>query len=277
MRRNSSRSRSSVPSQRAAMMHSPRMALLSCSVMTRVNLAVGWSHNARMSSQESTIPAVPGCEPAGAGGADASIRTAFPILMMLSVCHLINDMIQSLILAMYPILKGEFQLSFAQIGLITLTFQLTASLFPTACRTLPNTHPTPYALPMGMGFTLCGLLLLAFAPNFGAVLVAAAFVGIGSAVFHPESSRVARMASGGRHGLAQSHVPGRRQHGRRHRPADGRTGHRAARPAQHRLVRAGGVAGHILLLQVSGWYAADRVSASATRSVKREVSQFPAA
>jgi FSR family fosmidomycin resistance protein-like MFS transporter len=117
---------------------------------------------------------------------------------------LINDMMQSLILAIYPILKGEFSLSFSQIGLITLTYQLTASIFQPLVGLYTDRKPTPYSLPIGMASTLCGLLLLAFAPSFGVVLVAAALVGTGSAIFHPESSRIARMASGGRHGMAQS-------------------------------------------------------------------------
>jgi FSR family fosmidomycin resistance protein-like MFS transporter len=204
-----------------------------------------------------------------------SVRsTALGVLGALTASHLINDMMQSLILALYPILKGEFQLSFTQIGLITLTFQLTASFFQPLVGLYADKHPTPYALPMGMGSTLCGLLLLAFAPNFGAVLVAAAFVGIGSAVFHPESSRVARMASGGRHGFAQSMFQ-----------VGGNTGS-AIGPLIAALVIApygqrsiawfalAALLGIFLLLKVSGWYAANRVSPAATRGVKREVSQY---
>jgi len=117
---------------------------------------------------------------------------------------MLNDMIQSLILAIYPILKGDFHLSFAQVGLITLTYQLTASLLQPLVGMLTDRRPMPYSLPVGMGFTLAGLLLLAAAPTFAVLLLAAALVGTGSAIFHPESSRVARLASGGRHGLAQS-------------------------------------------------------------------------
>jgi len=126
------------------------------------------------------------------------------VLGAISASHLINDMMQSLILAMYPVLQGNFQLSFGQIGLITLTYQLTASLLQPVVGLYTDKRSTPYSLPVGMCFTLCGLLLLAFAPDFHTVLAAAALVGTGSSVFHPESSRVARMASGGRHGLAQS-------------------------------------------------------------------------
>ncbi|MBK7469889.1 MAG: MFS transporter [Betaproteobacteria bacterium] len=131
-------------------------------------------------------------------------KVAFRVLGAISASHMINDMMQSLILAIYPILKGDFHLSFVQIGLITLTFQVTASLFQPLIGLYTDRRPTPYSLPIGMTSTLCGLLLLAFAPNYATVLLAAAFVGMGSAIFHPESSRIARMASGGRHGLAQS-------------------------------------------------------------------------
>lgn len=131
-------------------------------------------------------------------------KPAYGILGALSSAHLINDMMQSLILAMYPILKGEFSLSFGQIGLITLTYQLTASLLQPLVGLFTDRRPLPYSLPFGMTSTLIGLLLLAFAPTFGVVLLAAAFVGIGSSIFHPESSRIARLASGGQHGFAQS-------------------------------------------------------------------------
>ncbi|MEO5626560.1 MAG: MFS transporter [Dokdonella sp.] len=123
---------------------------------------------------------------------------------MLSVCHLLNDMIQSLLPAIYPLLKQSFSLDFGQIGLITLVFQITASLLQPFVGIYTDKRPMPYSLAIGMGFTLSGLLLLSHATSFTMLLVAAALVGSGSSVFHPESSRVARMASGGRHGLAQS-------------------------------------------------------------------------
>jgi FSR family fosmidomycin resistance protein-like MFS transporter len=134
----------------------------------------------------------------------AAQGTDYTILGAISFSHLLNDMIQSLILAIYPILKSGFHLSFAQVGLITLTYQVTASLLQPLVGTITDRKPMPYSLPVGMGFTLCGLLLLAVAPNFQVLLIAAALVGTGSSVFHPESSRVARLASGGRHGMAQS-------------------------------------------------------------------------
>jgi FSR family fosmidomycin resistance protein-like MFS transporter len=131
-------------------------------------------------------------------------RTVYSVLGAISFSHLLNDMIQSLILAIYPMLKDNFSLSFGQIGLITLTYQITASLLQPLIGIYTDKHPKPYSLPVGMGFTLSGLLLMSVAANFGVLLIAAALVGCGSSVFHPESSRVARMASGGRHGLAQS-------------------------------------------------------------------------
>ncbi|MBG5919253.1 MFS transporter [Providencia stuartii] len=131
-------------------------------------------------------------------------KTVFSILTAISFSHLLNDMIQSLILAIYPLLQSDFSLSFAQVGLITLTYQITASLLQPVIGYYTDKHPQPYSLPIGMGFTLTGLLLLAMAETFPVILLAAALVGTGSSVFHPESSRVARMASGGRHGLAQS-------------------------------------------------------------------------
>ncbi|AND68134.1 fosmidomycin resistance protein [Dyella thiooxydans] len=131
-------------------------------------------------------------------------RPVFAVLGAISFAHLLNDMIQSLILAIYPLLKSGFGLSFGQIGLITLTYQLTASLLQPMVGMAADRRPMPYSLPVGMGFTLCGLLLLADASEFSTLLLAAALVGTGSSVFHPESSRVARAASGGRLGLAQS-------------------------------------------------------------------------
>ncbi|EIM03893.1 MFS transporter [Rhodanobacter denitrificans] len=157
-----------------------------------------------MQTRVETAPLSPVALTPPTDAAPAGERTQFTVLGGISFAHMLNDMIQSLILAIYPILKHDFQLSFAQVGLITLTFQLTASLLQPLVGMVTDRRPMPYSLPVGMGFTLCGLLLLATAPNFLVLLLAAALVGTGSSVFHPESSRVARMASGGRHGLAQS-------------------------------------------------------------------------
>ena len=139
-----------------------------------------------------------------AAGADVRIKPVYPILGAISFSHMLNDMIQSLILAIYPLLKGSFHLDFGQIGLITLTYQITASLLQPLVGLYTDKYPKPYSLPVGMSFTLVGLLLLSVAPTYGVLLVAAALVGVGSSVFHPESSRVARLASSGQHGMAQS-------------------------------------------------------------------------
>src|SRR5436190_5394374 len=130
--------------------------------------------------------------------------TTFSIILALSFSHFLNDMIQSLVPALYPMLKGSYGLSFAQIGLITLTMQVASSVLQPAIGLFADHRPQPYSLAVGMGITLIGLLLLAGASSYPLLLVAATMVGAGSAVFHPEASRVARMASGGRHGLAQS-------------------------------------------------------------------------
>jgi MFS transporter, FSR family, fosmidomycin resistance protein len=131
-------------------------------------------------------------------------KVVYKVLAAISVCHLLNDMMSSLLPAIYPLLKDSFNLNFAQVGLITLTYQTTASLLQPMIGFYTDKRPRPFSLPVGMGATLVGLILLAAARTFPALLVAAALVGTGSSVFHPESSRVARMASGGQHGLAQS-------------------------------------------------------------------------
>lgn len=129
---------------------------------------------------------------------------AFPILIALSFCHLLNDLMQSLIPALYPLLKEEFALDFTQIGIITLAFQITASLLQPTVGFITDKNPQPFSLAFGMCSTLVGLLLLSVASNYGLILFAAALIGTGSAIFHPEASRVARMASGGKYGSAQA-------------------------------------------------------------------------
>jgi len=190
---------------------------------------------------------------------------ALRVLTALSTSHLVNDMMQSLILAMYPVLKGEFSLSFAQIGLISLTYQLTASLLQPLVGLFTDRRPQPYSLPCGMTSTLIGLLLLAFAPSFGVVLLAAAFVGIGSSIFHPESSRIARLASGGQHGFAQSIF----QLGGNAGTAIGPLLAAAVIvPFGQRSVAWFGLAallGVVLLLQVSRWYSTHHMSAGARK------------
>ena len=227
---------------------------------------------------------IPGTMPPSAAArptapSTGATKTSFGVLGAISTSHMINDMMQSLILAMYPILKGDFHLSFGQIGLITLTFQLTASLLQPIIGLYTDKRPQPYSLPIGMCSTLCGLLLLAYAPNFGTVLVAAALVGMGSAIFHPESSRIARLASGGKHGLAQSVFQ-----------VGGNTGSAIGPliaaavvvPFGQRSVAWFGLAallGIVLLLQVSRWYAAHQkaatVGAAAAQARKPVAAPYP--
>jgi FSR family fosmidomycin resistance protein-like MFS transporter len=137
-------------------------------------------------------------------GRSAAERTAVRVLITLSFCHLLNDMMQTLLLGIYPLLKTTLDLDFGQIGLITLTFQMTASILQPLVGIYTDRRPQPFALAIGMGCTLAGLLMLSVASTFPLVLLAAGLTGIGSSVFHPESSRIARTASGGRHGFAQS-------------------------------------------------------------------------
>ncbi len=131
-------------------------------------------------------------------------NTTFAVLFAIGFCHMLNDMMQALLPAIYPSLKQDFHLNFTQIGLITLAYQITASLLQPMVGYFSDKRPMPYSLAAGAVFTLIGLLGLSIAGSYGAILICAMVIGIGSAVFHPESSRVARMASGGRHGLAQS-------------------------------------------------------------------------
>ena len=131
-------------------------------------------------------------------------KTVYPILFAISFSHLLNDTIQSLIPAIYPILKSNYSLSFAQVGLITLTFQMAASLLQPFVGLYTDRKPQPYSLATGMAFTLTGLVVLSMSHNFHLVLVSVAFVGIGSSIFHPESSRMAHAAAGDQRGLAQS-------------------------------------------------------------------------
>jgi FSR family fosmidomycin resistance protein-like MFS transporter len=131
-------------------------------------------------------------------------RTAYPVLLAIAFSHLLNDTVQALIPALYPLVKASYRLSYAQIGLITLTFQTTASILQPVVGHLTDKHPRPFALVGGMGSTLTGLILLSQASSFALLLVAVALVGIGSSIFHPEASRMAYLASGGKRSLAQS-------------------------------------------------------------------------
>ena len=136
--------------------------------------------------------------PSKAGG------TVFPVLLAASFCHLLNDMLQALLPAVYPILRGDFNLSFAQVGFLTFVYQMTASLLQPFIGLYTDRRPMPFSLPFGMASSMAGLLTLAFAPNYTVLLAGAMLLGLGSSIFHPESSRLARLASGGAHGLAQS-------------------------------------------------------------------------
>ncbi len=134
----------------------------------------------------------------------ADSGAAVRVLGAISVCHFLNDSLQSLLPGIYPILKGGFNLNFTQIGMLTLTYQLTASLLQPLIGLYTDRRPQPFFLPSGMVSTLLGLVAIAFAQNYFTLLVGAAFLGVGSSIFHPEASRIARLSSGGSHGLAQS-------------------------------------------------------------------------
>lgn len=196
---------------------------------------------------------------------------ALRVLTAISFCHFLNDMMQSVIPAIYPILKSAYRLDFGQIGLITLTVQLTASLLQPVVGLYTDRRPTPYSLAIGMGATLVGLILLSIAPTFGMILIAVALVGVGSSVFHPESSRVARMASGGQHGFAQSlfQVGGN---------AGSAVGPLLAAfivlPAGQRSIAWFSVAalvGIVVLSRVGGWYKARRGSLAKAKAVTHEI------
>ena len=143
-------------------------------------------------------------QPIGTPATAVAEKTVLPIILATSFCHMLNDIMQSMISAIYPMLKADFNLEFWQIGLLTLAFQCTASLLQPIIGTITDKKPYPYSLPIGMGSTFLGLLLLAGSHTYVILVVAAAMVGIGSAVFHPEASRVARLAAGGRYGFAQA-------------------------------------------------------------------------
>lgn len=161
-----------------------------------------------MTDNTMAAPAAPMAASASASSTpaltDSANSTTFAIILSLSFCHLLNDMMQSLVPALYPILKDNYALSFAQVGLITLAFQFTASMLQPVVGLYTDRKPQPYSLMVGMGFTLVGLLMMSHAHSYPVILFSAALIGMGSSVFHPEASRVARMAAGGRYGLAQS-------------------------------------------------------------------------
>lgn len=200
-------------------------------------------------------------------------KTTLSIIVAVSVCHLINDVMQSMLSAIYPILKVNYGLDYVQIGLLTFTFQVTASLLQPAIGMYTDKRPLPYSLPVGMASSLVGLIVLGFAQSYWLLLVGSAFVGLGSAVFHPESSRVARLASGGRHGLAQSLFQ-----------VGGNTGSAigpllAAFIVLPRgqwsisLFAIGSLVGIVILTRVGGWYSAHR-KANAGRPIASRTLPF---
>jgi FSR family fosmidomycin resistance protein-like MFS transporter len=196
----------------------------------------------------------------GSQAARPDSGTTFAVILSLSFCHLLNDMMQSLVPAIYPILKASYGLDFAQVGLITLAFQCTASLFQPLVGMVTDRHPQPYSLSIGMGSTLVGLLLMSQASSYPVILLAAAMIGLGSAVFHPEASRVARLASGGRYGLAQSLF----QVGGNAGTASGPllAAFIVVPAGQRSIVYFSAVAllGMLVLFQVGRWYAAKRAA-----------------
>jgi FSR family fosmidomycin resistance protein-like MFS transporter len=215
-----------------------------------------------MTDNTMTAPAPAGAIPsASAASASTSANsTTFAVILSLSFCHLLNDMMQSLVPALYPILKDSYALSFGQVGLITLAFQCTASMLQPVVGFYTDRKPQPYSLMVGMGFTLVGLLMMSRADTYPAILLAAALIGMGSSVFHPEASRVARMAAGGRYGLAQSLFQ-----------VGGNMGS-AAGPllaafivvphGQHSIVwfSAAALIAMVVLFQVGGWYGRRRAA-----------------
>lgn len=150
------------------------------------------------------LEATPAVGVVASRAATPPLGTTFSIILSLSFCHLLNDMMQSLVPALYPILKSSYGLTFSQVGLITLAFQCTASMLQPLVGLYTDRRPQPYSLTAGIGLTLLGLLLMSRASTYPAILFAAMLIGMGSSIFHPEASRVARMAAGGRYGLAQS-------------------------------------------------------------------------
>ena len=184
----------------------------------------------------------------------AENETIFAILIAASVSHLLNDTIQSLIPAIYPVLKDSFQLNFTQIGLITLTFQITASMLQPIVGLYTDHRPQPFSLAIGMGFSLVGLILLSVASSYWMILCASALVGLGSSVFHPEASRLARMASGGRYGFAQSLFQVGGNAGAIAGAAPGCFGRGHARSEQDCLVLGGPLLAIFILFNAGRWY-----------------------
>ena len=203
--------------------------------------------------------------------APSAPKTAFAVIFAVAFCHLINDVMQYLLAAIYPLLKEDYGLDFVQIGLLSFTFQVTASLLQPVIGIYTDKRPLPYSLTFGMGSSTIGLLTLAFATSYGMLLLGAGLIGVGSAIFHPESSRVARMASGGRYGLAQSLFQ-----------VGGNVGH-AVGPLLAAFIvvprgqgsvgwfSIGAIVGMAILFQVGRWYARHLATPSKRKGVSREI------
>ncbi len=185
-------------------------------------------------------------------------KTTLWVILAVSSCHMINDIMQSLLSAIYPILKANYGLDFVQIGLLTFTFQVTASLLQPAIGMYTDKRPMPYSLPVGMGSSLVGLIVLGLAQDYWMLLVGSAFVGLGSAIFHPESSRVARLASGGRHGFAQSLFQVGGNFGSAIGPLLAAFVVLPRGQASVSWFALGSLVGIVILTRVGGWYAAHR-------------------
>ncbi|CBL43873.1 Fosmidomycin resistance protein [gamma proteobacterium HdN1] len=194
-------------------------------------------------------------------------KPTFKILGAISTTHLINDMMQSVLLALYPVLQGNFKLSFVQIGFITVAFQFSASLLQPIVGRYTDKQPRPYSLPFAMGFTMAGLVLLSVAWSYPIVLLSAVLIGMGSSVFHPESSRVARMASGGQHGLAQSIFQVGGQMGTAIGPLLAAAMIVPMGQPSVALVALAAFLGIVILLRVSRWYADNLISKSGKASL----------
>lgn len=211
---------------------------------------------------------------ATAGRATAATTTAFTVILAVSFGHFINDIMQSLLSAIYPLLKDNYRLDFWQIGLLTFTFQVTASLLQPVVGMVTDKRPMPFSLPWGMASSLVGLIVLAYAGHHWLLLIGASLIGIGSSIFHPESSRIARLASGGKHGLAQSLFQ-----------VGGNAG-QAMGPLLAAFIvvpfgqtsiswfAIGSLIGIIVLWQVGNWYIRFR-KASGNRPAATHVSPFP--
>ncbi|TIT80042.1 MAG: MFS transporter, partial [Mesorhizobium sp.] len=200
--------------------------------------------------------------------------TAFTVILAVSFCHCVNDIMQSLLSAIYPLLKDNYGLDFWQIGLLTFTFQVTASLLQPVIGMVTDKRPMPFSLPWGMASSLVGLVVLAHAGHYWLLLIGASLIGIGSAIFHPESSRIARFASGGRFGLAQSLFQVGGNFGQAMGPLLAAFIVVPLGQTSISWFAVGSLIGIVVLWQVGGWYSRLRAS-MATRKQAAHVSPFP--